>query len=438
MLFPFGRQLAAVRHRIWLLPVTALPCVSSEVWKLCLVTALLNASYLSMMGLLKVLFVLRLGYDAGYVGSLFAAGSLSFALCTMSAGFLGAWIGPRRAMIGGVVLVAASMALLPFTEFVSPPLRPLWPLLVQVVSSAGWSVYMVNLVPALVAFSDDANRREVYSLKEASAGLGMFLGAIVGGLLPALFAGLFDLGLDGPAPYRYGLIVAVAVAFLGLAPLLRLAHVPSAPRTASARASWRSLRPLVPLVAAALLNHAAVASARVFYPAYLDRVFALPSTLIGLITSIGTLLAVAGSLSGPRLVARRGNSFGMMFASLGLTGSLLLMGLFGHWLAAGAGAIGMLALVGVWTPAYQVLQMELAEPAQRSLVAGVGWLGMSTGFTLMSFGGGQIVTALGYRPVFLLGATLSATSAVLMWRLSQRSRSTILTATQISETGGTE
>ncbi len=45
---------------------------------------------------------------------------------------------------------------------------------------------------------------------------------------------------------------------------------------------------------------------------------------------------------------------------------------------------------------------------------------MSTGFTLMSFGGGQVVTALGYRPVFLIGAALSGTSALVMWRLSRR------------------
>lgn len=398
----------------------AFPTIGREVWLLCLATGLLNAAYLSMMGLLKVLFVLRLGYDAGYVGSLFAAGSLSFALCTLFAGVLGGRIGPRRAMLGGVGLIVVSMAVLPLTEFVPLALRPWWPILVQVVSSAGWSVFMVNLVPALMAFSVPENRKQVYSLKEASAGLGMFLGAVVGGLLPGLFAGLLALDLDGPAPYRYGLIVTTVIALVGLVPLWRLTPVAGTAQTATAAFSPAALRPLAPLLVAALLNHAAVASARAFYQAYLDRVFALSAALIGLVTSVGTLLAVIGSLNGPRLVARRGNGFGMMFASVGITISLLVMGSFGAWPAAGLGAIGVLALTAIWTPAYQLLQMELADPRQRALVAGAGWLGMSTGFTLMSFGGGQIVTAVGYRPVFLLGAALSATSALVMWRLSRR------------------
>ena len=110
----------------------------------------------------------------------------------------------------------------------------------------------------------------------------------------------------------------------------------------------------------------------------------------------------------------------MIVASIGMTASLLLMGLFDNWLAAAIGTIGTLALIGLWTLAYQVLQMEMAEPAQRSLVAGVGWMGMSLGFTLMSFAGGQIVTAYGYRPMFLLAAALSATSAVMMWRMTRR------------------
>jgi len=405
------------------LGAVALPDVGREVWLLCIATGLLNAGYLSMMGLLKVIFVLRLGYGADFVGTLFAIGSLSFALSSLLGGVLGARFGPRPVMIAGALIVVIGMAFLPFTEFVPAPVQPLWPAMVQIVSSCGWAWFAVNLVTALMFFSVIENRKRVYGLKEAAAGMGMFLGAIVGGMLPALFAGAFGLDLDGPAPYRYGLVVATLVALAAIVPIVRLADVPRAPlapRTTAARSSLASLKPLAALIFVALLNHAAVASARVFYPAYLDRIYGLPTALIGLIASIGTLLAVVGSLSGPRLMATRGSGFGMMIASIGLTGSLLLMGLFGNWVAAGAGTIGTLALIGIWTLAYQVLQMEMAAPEQRSMVAGVGWMGMSIGFTLMSFAGGQIVTAYGYRPVFLIGAVLAATSAAMMWRISRR------------------
>lgn len=394
--------------------------VTNQVWLLCIATGLINAGYLSMMGLLKVIFVLRLGYEADFVGTIMAAGSLSFALSSLLGGILGARFGPRQVMIAGALVIVGGMALLPLTEFVPAAVQPFWPVLVQIVSSAGWAWFAVNLVPALLAFSVLETRKTAYSLKEAGAGLGLFLGSIVGGMLPAMFGGILDLSLDGPAPYRYALIIATLVALVALIPTLRVPEVPRAPRTPGTRTSLAGLKPLAPLILAALLNHAAVASVRVFYPAYLDRVFTLPTSLIGVIASLGTLLAVAGSLSGPRLLARRGSGFGMMLASLGMTSSLLLMGVFGNWLAAGLGIIGILALVGLWTVAYQVLQMEMADPAQRSMVAGVGWMGMSTGFTLMSFAGGQIITSYGYRPMFLIGAVLSATSATIMWRVSRR------------------
>ncbi len=415
----------------------ALPAVGREVWQLSLATGLINAGYLSMMGLLKTIFVLRLGYGADFVGTLMAAGSLSFALASLSGGILGGRFGARRVMIAGAGVIAGGMALLPLTEFVPRPVQPFWPVLVQVVTSAGWAWVAVNLVPALMAFSRPENRKSAYGLKEAGAGLGMFSGAIVGGMLPGLFAGAFGLSLETAAPYRYALCVAVLVAAAALIPVLRLADVPHIGQaTTHVRTSAAALRPFAPLIVAALLNHAAFAAVRVFYPAYLDRVFAMPTSLIGVIASAGTLLAVGGSLAGPRLIGARSSGFGMIIASIGMAASLLLLGLFDDWRAAGLGTIGTLALMGLWTLAYQVLQMEMAEPAQRSLVAGVGWTGMSTGFTLMSFGGGQIIAAHGYRPMFLLGAGLSATSALLMWQLLRR-RETLI-AVRRPHRGGSE
>ena len=201
------------------LGAVALPDVGREVWLLCLATGLINAGYLSMMGLLKTIFVLRLGYDAAFVGTIMAVGSLSFALSSLLGGILGGRFGARPMMIAGAAMVAGGMALLPLTEFVPVAIQPLWPPLVQIVTSAGWAWVAVNLVPALTAFSEPENRKDAYGLKEAAAGSGMFLGAIVGGLLPAFFAGALGLSLDTPAPYRYALMASVLVALAALIPI---------------------------------------------------------------------------------------------------------------------------------------------------------------------------------------------------------------------------
>jgi predicted MFS family arabinose efflux permease len=110
----------------------------------------------------------------------------------------------------------------------------------------------------------------------------------------------------------------------------------------------------------------------------------------------------------------------MMVASLMLGVNLFLVSLVPHWMAASVGAIGTLALSALWRPAYQVLQMEMAAPEQRALISGVGAMSMSLGFGTVSFGGGYVVAAVGYRRLFLIGAGLATASAIIMSVLLHR------------------
>ncbi len=321
-------------------------------------------------------------------------------------------------LIGGVVNVLG-MALLPFTEFVPRAVQALWPLLVQVVSSAGWSLFVVSQVAGLVAFTTAENRKNAYAVREAMAGLGMFLGALIGGMLPGLFASLLNVTTDQPTPYRYGLWVSVLLGMAALIPAAMVAPIPRITRVRGAPTRFPPLLPLAILAAAGFLNNGAVASCKAFYSAYMDKVFGLPASVIGIFSSLGQLLAVFAALSSPRLARKQGGQ-AMLIASLGLGGSLLLAALVPHWSAAGLGAIGTLALSAMWVPTYQALQMEMADPEWRSLVAGAGSMAMSFGFGAVSFGGGYIVAALGYRRLFLLGAGLASLSAALMWSMLYR------------------
>ncbi|HHX43862.1 MAG TPA: hypothetical protein GX714_07750, partial [Chloroflexi bacterium] len=56
------------------------PRYARDVWLLESATALLAGAHLGMMQLLKVLYILRLGYGPDYVGTVFASGALSFML----------------------------------------------------------------------------------------------------------------------------------------------------------------------------------------------------------------------------------------------------------------------------------------------------------------------------------------------------------------------
>ncbi|MBM3188295.1 MAG: MFS transporter, partial [Chloroflexi bacterium] len=90
-----------------------IPRHSRDVWLIAAASGLCSSAFLGMMQLLKVLYVLRLGCGPELVGTLFAAGALSFSLSSLPGGALGARFGPRRMMI--VASLALAVGLLQMT-----------------------------------------------------------------------------------------------------------------------------------------------------------------------------------------------------------------------------------------------------------------------------------------------------------------------------------
>ncbi len=393
------------------------PALGHDVWFVAIATAFLSASFMGMQQLLKAIYVLRLGYGPEFMGLYFATGALSFSLASIPGGMLGARFGPRRMMILGALTMLGGAALLPVAEFIPTQARPVWLLSSQFVGACGWATFNVNQMTALMTFTNDENRKFSYSFRESLAGFGTFLGALIGGLLPAFFAALTGVTTALPAPYRYALIASVAIGLIGIAPLSRIGYVPTPPKAPTRQAALPTLLPLAVLLACAFLNHSAMASSRVFYPAYFDLEFGLPTALIGLITSVGTALAVVAALLGAPFARKYGSMAIMLVASLGMTGGLLVMALTPGWVGGAVGVIVTLALISMWVPNYQMRLMEMADPTQRALVAGAGSMAMSLGFASMSFNGGHLAAAAGYNRLFLLGAILAFASGIMVWVL---------------------
>ena len=232
--------------------------------------------------------------------------------------------------------------------------------------------------------------------------------------MPAAFAGLLGVTTAQPAPYRYGLWGAVVLGLIGLVPLSLIGAVPAVKRTQAERMSPPRILPLALLAACAFANNGAIASCKAFASAYMDLDFALPTSVIGTITSVGMFLGILSALVSPRLARRGGSGHTMRIASIALALNLLQMAVFSHQNAAGLGLVGMFAIWTLWRPAFQSLQMEMAQPGWRALVSGTCSTAMSLGFGLVSYGGGYVVTAFGYRRLFLIGALSSLASALLM------------------------
>ncbi|MEM8863103.1 MAG: hypothetical protein AAGD96_32735, partial [Chloroflexota bacterium] len=63
------------------------------------------------------LFMIRLGYDADFIGVVNSAGLFAFAFVGLPAGMLGSRLGSRKMLIGGLVFVLIGASLLPLADF---------------------------------------------------------------------------------------------------------------------------------------------------------------------------------------------------------------------------------------------------------------------------------------------------------------------------------
>lgn len=405
------------------LPTTTFSHLTRDARLLIISSGVLAVSFFGIQMLLTVLYVLRLGYSVEYIGLFNASGAFTYILSSLPAGAIGSRFGLRPAMIAGGVMTVLGMALLPAVEFVPPGLHNLWPILAQAVVTMGWALISINQVPALMGVTTVQNRNSAYALNGVLRGLGTFVGTVVGGFLPLLFAQVLGTGVETPAPYRAALLTGALLSALGLIPLW-LVH-PTAPTIRKTQVQADSPFPLWPvalLVLHVFLGQIGAAACQSFCSAYMDTDLALSAAAIGLLTGVGQFTTILVPLLGPRLAMRYGNGWTLMAATLGMALSLLPLALIPHWSAAGVGRLGILALSAVWMPALQVFQMELVDSRWRSLTYGIISMAMGFAYATVSFAGGYLVATWGYATLFLLGGGFSMVGAGLMWGMLRSSR----------------
>lgn len=392
--------------------------------QLILLTGVTAVSFMGVHQLLRSLYVLRLGYGPAYVGAFLSSGALTFMVMGIPNGALGQRFGTRRVMLAGGWIWALGMALLPMSEFLRPPLRDAWPFVSQIVMTIGWSAIQVNTVPALMAVTHDFNRSSAYALSSALRGVGTFVGTLVGGALPGLFAVLFglDRSLESPTPYSYALMAGAALSLLAIVPLARIEGGAADPpdREAVRQRGPFPLIPVVTLILYVYLRHTGWSTCQAFCTPYLDTEMALPTSTLGLLTGAGQIAAIVATLLIPRLAARWSHGWVVVGTTGLLAASLAILAFVPHWAAAGLGLLGVQVSAAVWLPALQVFQMETVTEGWRGLSYGAVTTAMGLGFGSMSLAGGYLVEAQGYRNLFGLGIGLSLLGTIVMAVISRR------------------
>ena len=363
------------------------------------------------------LYLLRLGYQADFAGMVNGTGQIVLGLSAVPIGILGRYLGSKRLLAAGLAAIALGFGLIPLSEF-SPFSPAAWIIVTHMIGQLGVGLYFVNSGPFIMRITTSRERNHVYALNAALWPLAGFAGSLVGGFLPGFFAGQLGLELSQAAPYRYPLIIAAILMIPAVIILLQIRtsddvkeELPASGREMNGAASLI----IIILGLVVLLRVAGEGVVRTFLNIYLDNGLQMSTANIGVLLAFGQLLAVPAALMMPFMARRWGDGVIYLLCSWGMVPGLLIIALVPHWAAAGFGFMTMMALISIARPAIVVFQMEVIPPRWRTLMAGSTTTAVGLGWGIASWGGGYLVTHLGYESLFVVGAILSAASAALFW-----------------------
>ena len=354
------------------------------------------------------LYLLRLGYGPEFVGLVNGTGMLLFALFCLPAGTLSGRWGVRRMMIAGLSLLLVGCGLLPFAELRTGNWQAGWLLITWCFAFIGFAMYFANTAPFVMKVTEQNERSHVFSVQAALWSLAGFVGSLVGGFLPGIFAIYLGVSLDQAAPYRYSLLAASLLLIPTVLAIVATREPDAQPiieRQTKGGAS--PLRLIAFLTLVRLLVVTGVGTLFIFFNVYMDAGLQISTVHIGVLSAVGRLLSIPTALIVPLLTRRWGNGRPAAWASLGTAISMLPLILISHWSAAGLGFVGVLALTSIRYPTFLVYTMEAVPPARRGTMSGAGEMASGLSFSAMALGGGYIIEAFGYRSLFLTGASLT-------------------------------
>lgn len=372
------------------------------------------------------LFLLRLGYGVAAVGRLHAISVVMYAACAVAvgAGGLPLRMRPRAAMVLGAILAQASNLLVPLALFVPAPARTPFIMATLLLRSLGLGLYTVALQPYLMAASTPSTHGSAYAAWAAAGMGGGLLGSLGGGFLSAAAADLLRLTQQHAEPF------ALTLALVGVltmpAPLLisRAADVGPQPAARDGRPSPfpADRAPVAVIAMMFLVMWLRVTPGAIMYTfgsVFLDQVQGAASQAIGTAWSASMALAIPLVLASAELIRRFGADRTLIGSLSAVALVMLPIALFDSRLGALVTLIGFNGLTHIARTSLVLIAMSSVSARWRTTMAGVTETAAALSFIAAGFGGGPVIDAWGYDPVFIAGCA-GCVLAIVLYRLYRR------------------
>jgi MFS family permease len=379
--------------------------------------ALSSFATIGIDGVLGNLYVLRLGFGSEFLGLVNAVIFITMGVCCLPGSELGRRWGCRKAMILGMGVGTAGLALVPLAVVMPVAWRGAWLIVTYTIAYVGITLRSVNSAPFVMSATTPALRNHAFAALGAATTAGGFAGALLGGMLPGLIGSIS--GADGGGALTFALSIAIAAALmlpatLVLIPVEEAPRLPDEREPAGSTASGKLPIGLLGLLTfVLLLGYAGNGTVGVFFNVYMDSTLRAPTSLIGTLTALARLVTVPATLLTPLLAARWGNARTYLVSAAAASVVLLPMALVASWPAAAFSYVAMMSLIGLGAPALTVFQQSLVLPQWRPTMSGAVIMAAMIGNGIMSIAAGYVAHQSGFRTLFGLAAGLIATGAVL-------------------------
>jgi len=378
--------------------------------------------FFGIYALLLNLYLLRLGYESAFIGLVNGLGPLMLAVFSLPAGWVSRRLGSRRVMLWSYLLLVICFGLLPLSEWLPEVYRSSWIVGTYAIAWIGGAFLIVNFPPYLMAWTGEQERNYAFALQAASLPLAGFLGNLVGGALPNLFASLSGVSLDSPDPYRNALLVAAVIELLAVVAMKQAAEAVEPTNILVTQSDRQKSPPYRIIILFALINLLSVAgewTMRIYFNVYLDRVLATPTAVIGVLLASAQLMGLTAFLA-PQAAVRWGRQRVVLMGLLSIPVAFLPLILFSHWLAVGIGYMILVATLSVAYPTLGVFSQNMVAPRWRTTIASAMSMSIGAGIAITSLGGGYVIAAFGFKLLFVLGASAGLLGAGVVWRFLAR------------------
>lgn len=379
--------------------------------RLLLLASFLTGFAFGAFRLLSNFYVLSLGYNESFLGTLQTAQSLAAIMIVIPVAWLVGKFAHRR-----LLLILAFIAPLMLVGLVMFPFQA--PLIgFRMGFGMLVAARQVVVAPFLMANTHADERQWVFSFELGSMMTAMFVGNTIGGMLPSLWGGVVGAGPTDTISYQLAIATLAGVATLATLPLIFIKPRPVEPVTPEV--PWRLLRvhgwTLLPYFIPNLLVGLGAGLMQPFMNVYFRTVYAQPDPIIGIVFALGGISMAIAQFAAPPLADARGKINTVIMTQALSIPFLLLLGIGAFVVPSGIGNATLwfiiaaiaynfrLGLMNMGNPVYQTFMLERAPEDARALTISLSSIAFQFGWFVMPQISGDLQVrygAYGFVPIF--------------------------------------